>query len=338
MIQVRRRAFLSFLAFSLATLRLACSSDGGDATNTGGALDTTAQAQDSDASQATAADLPDVIVTYSVLASIVRELVEGVADVVTIIPDGRNPHDFEPSAKDIEAINNAAFVVANGLGFDEGLDASLEKLRDEKGPVFFVGERVTVREMAKENSDHNGDGNDHSDDHHRDDHHGDGDPHVWMSPATMIEMLPELADELGAVLGTDLSASLAAVTADLTALDAEVAAIMSGVKKCELVTGHHEMGYFAERYGCELIGAIIPSTTTTAEASAGELAKLKEVILEHGTKVVFVTLGTPQAVAAQIAKETGASLVELPTDSMGTATSYAEFMKSIANRIADALK
>jgi zinc/manganese transport system substrate-binding protein len=159
-----------------------------------------------------------------------------------------------------------------------------------------------------------------------------------MSPATMIEMLPELADELGAVLGTDLSASLAAVTADLTALDAEVAAIMSGVKKCEFVTGHDEMGYFAGRYGCELIGAIIPSTTTTAEASAGELAKLKEVILEHGTKVVFVTLGTPRAVAAQIAKETGASLVELPTDSMGTATSYAEFMKSIANRIADALK
>ena len=334
MIQVRRRAFLSFFACSLATLGLACSSDGGDATDTGGALDTTAQAQDSDASQATAADLPDVIVTYSVLASIVRELVEGVADVVTIIPDGRNPHDFEPSAKDIEAINNAAFVVANGLGFEQGLDASLEKLRDEKGPVFFVGERVTVREMAEGH----GDGDDHSDDHHSDDHHGDGDPHVWMSPATMIEMLPELADELGAVLGTDLSASLAAVTADLTALDAEVAAIMSGVKKCELVTGHHEMGYFAERYGCELIGAIIPSTTTTAEASAGELAKLKEVILEHGTKVVFVTLGTPQAVAAQIAKETGASLVELPTDSMGTATSYAEFMKSIANRIADALK
>lgn len=318
MIQFRRRAFLSFFAFSLATLGLACSNDGGDATETGGALDTTAQAQDSDASPAPAADLPDVIVTHSVLASVVRELVEGVADVVTIIPDGQDPHDFEPSAKDIEAINNAAFVVANGLGFEEGLDASLEQLRDEKGPVFFVGEHVTVLKMADE--------------------HGDGDPHVWMSPASIIEMLPDLADELGAALGTDLSASLTAVTADLTALDAEVAAIMSGVEKCELVTGHDEMGYFAERYGCELIGAIIPSTTTTAEASAGGLAKLKEVIVEHDAKVVFVTVGTPQAAAAQIAKETGASLVELSTASMGRAASYADFMKSVANRIADALK
>jgi zinc/manganese transport system substrate-binding protein len=113
---------------------------------------------------------------------------------------------------------------------------------------------------------------------------------------------------------------------------------MSGVGECELVTGHDELGYFADRYGCETIGAVIPSLTTTSEASAGELVALKDTIAEHGAKVIFTSLGTPQAVTEQIAKETGVEIVELATHVMGTATSYAEFMRTVANQIADALK
>jgi zinc/manganese transport system substrate-binding protein len=138
-------------------------------------------------------------------------------------------------------------------------------------------------------------------------------------------------------LNTNLDAALAAVTAELTALDEEIAALFAEIDTCELVTGHDELGYFADRYGCEMIGAIIPSSTTTSEASAGELAELKDIIAEHGAKVVFTSLGTPQDVAAQVAKETGVELVELSTHVMGAAGSYAEFVRSFARQIASAL-
>jgi zinc/manganese transport system substrate-binding protein len=320
------------IAFTLGTLGMSCASD--DTTNNDDTIATTTAPT---TTEAPAIDLPDVVVTYSVLASVVSDLVDGVADVVTIIPDGQDPHDFEPSAKDLETINNAVFVVANGLQFEEGLETPLERLHDDGGPVFFVGEHITVRKMSE------GDGHGHShgdekaaaDDHAHD--HGGVDPHLWLSPGTMLEMLPALAAELATALDTNLDAALAEVTAELTALDEEIAALFAALDKCELVTGHDELGYFADRYGCETIGAVIPSSTTTSEASAGELAKLKDVITEHGATVVFTSLGTPQDVAAQVAKETGATLVELSTHVMGGAGSYAEFVRTFATQIADAL-
>ncbi|MFZ8967234.1 MAG: ABC transporter substrate-binding protein, partial [Ilumatobacteraceae bacterium] len=71
------------LVASLAVLGLSCSSDTSRDTASGNA----------DATNATS---PTVVVTYSILAAVVRELLAGVADVVTVIPDGQDPHDFEP--------------------------------------------------------------------------------------------------------------------------------------------------------------------------------------------------------------------------------------------------
>lgn len=312
---LRARIAAPFVCLSFAAVGLSCSSNAAETVETTAAPVTTL---------APVVDLPDVVVTYSILAAVVSELVAGVADVVTIIPDGQDPHDFEPSAKDIEVINNASYVVANGLNFEEGLEASLEKLHDDGGPVFFVSDHITVREMSEEG------GHDHD--------HGAGDPHLWLSPGTMLEMLPALTSELGTALNVDLSTALASITASYTALDSEIAGIMSAVETCELVTGHDELGYFADRYGCETIGVVIPSSTTTSEASAGELAELKEVIAEHGAKVLFTSLGTPQDVSEQISKETGVVIVELSTHVLGASASYAEFMRLVANQLADALQ
>jgi zinc/manganese transport system substrate-binding protein len=330
---LRARIAAPFVCLSFAAVGLSCSSNAADTVETTAAPVTTL---------APVVDLPDVVVTYSILAAVVSELVAGVADVVTIIPDGQDPHDFEPSAKDIEVINNASYVVANGLNFEEGLEASLEKLHDDGGPVFFVSDHITVREMSEEGGHDHDHGDEKKDDEAKDDDHdhdhGAGDPHLWLSPGTMLEMLPALTSELGTALNVDLSTALASITASYTALDSEIAGIMSAVETCELVTGHDELGYFADRYGCETIGAVIPSSTTTSEASAGELAELKEVIAEHGAKVLFTSLGTPQDVAEQISKETGVVIVELSTHVLGASASYAEFMRLVANQLADALQ
>jgi zinc/manganese transport system substrate-binding protein len=261
------------------------------------------------------------VVTYSVLGSVVEQLVGDLATVRVIIPDGQDPHEFEPSAKDIESLNNADLVVANGFDFEEGLEQTIDQAIDSGVNVFMVGDHITVREMSKE------------DDHD----HGAYDPHLWLSPAAMLEMLPALADAISTATGADLTSQLAVLQSEFTALDTQIKETIDGIT-CELVSGHDELGYFADRYGCEVIGAIIPSLSTTSEASAGELAALKVEVEEHGVPAIFTGLGTSQSVADQLASELGVKAVTLSTHFLDGAVNYRDFMLRLTQQIADALR
>jgi zinc/manganese transport system substrate-binding protein len=273
----------------------------------------------SDTTTEAGSERPTVVVTYSVLGSIVEQLVGDAATVTTLIPDGQDPHEFEPSAKDIESLNNANIVVSNGLDFEEGLEETLENAKTAGVNVFMAGDHITVRELSDEGHDH-----------------GSFDPHLWLSPAAMLEMLPELSETIGVAIGVDLSVQLETLVAELTALDTEIQEIISGIK-CELVSGHDEMGYFADRYGCEVIGAVIPSLSTTSETSAGELADLKAEVEAHGVPAIFTGLGTSPDVAEQLAAELGVKAVTLSTHFLDGAADYQEFMLRMVNQIAEAL-
>lgn len=284
--------------------------------------------------------LPVVAVTYSVLAEAVAPLLEGVADMLVVIPNGQDPHDYAPSARDVERLSSSAMIIANGLNLEEGLDEVIDRLEADGVPVFRVSDHVTLLELGDDDHDH-GHGHSHGHSHghdKKDDHdHGPEDPHVWTDPLTMAEMLPALGRELAAVLGIDLGAAVSAAVAEMQAIHAEAVGIMETVSDCTLVTGHDSMQYFARRYGCEVIGAVIPSLSTGAEASAGELAALRRVASAAGVKAIFTELGTPQRVAEQIAREVGVSLVELSTHVVPAGGGYRGFVLDLARDIAEAL-
>ena len=271
-----------------------------------------------------AVELPVVVVTYSVIGDVVAQLVGDKAVVNVLIPDGQDPHEFQPSAKDIETLSNAAIVVSNGLDFEEGLEDVLENVINLGNKVFMVGEHITVLKTKE------------ADDHEHD--HGGVDPHLWLSPGTMLEMLPALTSALSDALGIDLANSSVALTTNLEELDKEIQQTISGLQDCNLVSGHDEMGYFAARYGCQIIGAIIPSFTTTSEATAGELADLKKLIDQYKVAAIFTGLGTNPAVADQLAKELGIKAVTLSTHYLDGANNYQEFMLRMVTQIAEALK
>ena len=279
------------------------------------------------ATDSVVADLPVIAVTYSIIGDIVSQLVGDNATVNVVIPDGQDPHDFQPSAKDIEIINNAALVVSNGLEFEEGLEEVLENIADSGGNIFMVGDHITVRKIE--------DGDEHNDEH-SDEHTGD-DPHLWLSPATMLEMLPALTTALSEATGADLSAEATDLTTKLQVLDGEVESIIKSLDECKLVSGHDEMGYFADRYGCEVIGVIIPSFTTTSEATAGELAELKKLVEQNKVPAIFTGLGVSPDTANQLAKELGIEAVTLSTHYLNDAANYQGFILNLTNQIAEAL-
>ncbi len=304
-------------AFITLTVFASCSSSGDSTSTNESSTETT--------SDSVVAELPVITVTYSVIGDIVSQLVGKNATVNVVIPDGQDPHEFQPSAKDVETINNAALVVSNGLDFEEGLEEVLENIADSGGNIFMLAEHITVREIEEDD--------DHGDEHG----HGGGDPHLWLSPATMLEMLPALTIALSEATGADLADEATALTTKLQGLDREVESIIGSLGECNLVSGHDEMGYFADRYGCEVIGVIIPSFTTTSEATAGDVAKLKEQVAQYKVPAIFTGLGVSPDTATQLAKELGIKAVTLSTHYFDGAANYQEFILKLTKQIAEAL-
>ena len=272
---------------------------------------------------------PIIVVTYSVLGSVVLDLVGDAADVTILIPDGQDPHDYQPSARDIETINNADIVVTNGLDFEEGLEDVLASAMDNGVSVYMVGENITVREPDEDLAE---EGHAEEDGHA----HGAGDPHLWLSPLSFTEALPSLTTAINEATGLSIDETTA--LDQLTQLDDEITEVIGGISSCVLVSGHDEMGYFADRYGCTVIGAIIPSFSTTSEATAKQIADLKVLATSNNVKAVFTGLGTPTEVSEQLASELGIAAVSLSTHYLNGAANYREFMLNLANQIAEALR
>lgn len=284
----------------------------------------------------TRGDGPTIAVTTPILGSLVRDLVGDQANVVVAMPNGADPHDYSPSAKTVATINNADLIVENGLDLEEGLHDVLENARADGVPVFTATDHVTLREVTG--------GNEHADEaDHADegeaahDHEGD-DPHIWMDPIAMRDMVRALAPVLDRDLGLRVAARGTDLAGRLDALDAQVTGLLAGIPPAErkLVTGHESMGYFADRYHLEIVGALLPSLSSQAEASAANLAALRALVQREGVPVIFNEVGTPEGVADAVAKESGARVVDLPTHTLPDDGSYFTFITDAATTIRDA--
>jgi zinc/manganese transport system substrate-binding protein len=272
-----------------------------------------------------------IVVSYSVLGSLVRELVGEDFQVKVSIPNGLDVHEWEPSAKDIESINKAELVVVNGLGLEGGMEKALNRAKASGVRFFIASDHIAVRHVGPGEGIPSGD---------PDQAIGAADPHIWTNPLVMKSVVDALAVELKADFGRDYSAKAAEMDGRLDALDAqikaEVAALPEGKRK--LVTGHESLGYFAQAYGFKLVGAVVPSLSSEAESSAAELSALKDTIRASGASVIFSETGTPRQVVDSLAKEAGVKTVQLGTHALPADGSYYSFERELAGTILEGLR
>ncbi|MGA2160367.1 MAG: metal ABC transporter substrate-binding protein [Dehalococcoidia bacterium] len=272
-----------------------------------------------------------IAVTYSILGSVVKELVGDKATVIVSIPNGLDPHEWEPSAKDIEVINKADLVIENGLGLEGGMQKTLETAKSNGVRFFTASDYITVRHVGLGEGIPSGD---------PDQALGAADPHLWMDPVGMKSVVSALVPVLMKDLDMDVTVQAQDLEARLDALNNQVVTTVAAIPQDDrkLVTGHESMGYFAQRYGFKLVGVIVPSLSSQAEVSAADLAALKKAINDNHVKAVFTELGTSPAVAKAIGDETGVKVVELTTHALPSDGSYFTFMSDLATVIANALK
>lgn len=272
-----------------------------------------------------------IAVTYPVLGSLVRELAGDDFVVDVPMPNGMDPHEWEPSARDIAQIGQAALVVRNGLGLEGGMEKSLAAVQASGKPVFVAADHIDVR-LVKPGQGIPGDD--------ADQRPGAADPHLWLDPQAMKAVVLALAADIKSRLGVDLDARARALAGRLDQLDARIAAAAAALppERRVLVTGHESLGYFAERYGFVLVGAIVPSLSSQAEVSAAEMAALKSRIADKRVPAIFTELGTPPKVARALADELRLKAVPIGTHALPADGSYFTMMEQLSDAIVGALR
>ena len=315
-----------------------------------------------------------VVVTTNILGDVVGQLIGGQAEVVTIMPVGADPHDFQASAQEVDQLLEADALIVNGGGFEEGLLDVIGSAVDAGVPVFEATASVETIEFAEDGHRHRGEehgdedgdhveGEEHGDeegDHDEGEEHGDEegdhdehgpegvDPHFFTDPTRMADAVRGIAGFLRIeVSGLDEAALDEAVDdylVELDALDAEVEQLVAAIpeERRVLVTNHGVFGYFADRYGFEVVGAVVPGGTTAESASAGELADLAEVIEQEGVPAIFADTSSSADLVETVAAEVGdIAVVELYSESLGGPGSdgetYLDMVRTNASRISDAL-
>jgi zinc/manganese transport system substrate-binding protein len=305
----------------------------------------------SSAGGASGSGTPTIAVTTNILGDVVENLTGGLAEVEVVMPANADPHEFQPSAQDAATVREADVLVANGAGFEEGLEDTIHGAEDDGVVVFEAIDHVDTLEAGEDAHADEAGGESAGDAAEEGDDHADEgvDPHFFTDPARMAAaaeaLAAFLADEVPALDTDAFRDQAASYVAELRALDGEVEATLSSVpaERRKLVTNHDVFTYFADRYGFAVVGAVIPATTTQAAPSGGEIDELAATVSAEGVPAIFADTSSPEELANTLASEVGGDVevVELYSESLGEAGSgadtYLGMVRTNATRISEAL-
>ena len=256
-----------------------------------------------------------VVATTTQVADLVRQVGGARISVDGMLRPGGDPHDYEPRPSDVAAVARAGLVLRSGGEVDDWLGDVVDNAGGDAEVVSLIDSVDRI----------------------------DDDPHWWQDPRNAERAVRTIRARLTKLDPAGRSVyrrNAARLERRLRVLDAGIAACVGRVPKDRrrIVTTHDALGYFARRYGVEVVGAVIPSLSTQAQASAGDGQKLVDQIRREHVRAVFPESSVNPDIERAIAREAGASVGgELYADSLGPKGSAGEtYVRALASD-ADAL-
>jgi zinc/manganese transport system substrate-binding protein len=242
----------------------------------------------------------EVVATTTQVADITRNVTGEKAEVHGILTPNADPHDYEPRPSDAAALAGAEVVVTSGGEADAWVDELIESSGSDAQVIDLLGVVPVIRSDG-----------------------GDVDPHWWQDPRNAVAAAETIRDELSEADPADAAAyeeNAAAYISAIQRADRGVAGCMRFLPDSarKLVTSHDSLGYLADRYDIEVVGAAVPALSTQAQPSSGETADLVELIKQENVSAVFGESGLSGDLENAIADEADVAVGgDLYADALG---------------------
>lgn len=244
-----------------------------------------------------------IVTTIYPLADFTQQVAGEYADVKNLVPPGVEPHDWEPTPKDMELIQKADVFIYNGGGFEGWVPDALKSTSQSKRVVVETIQGIDLLEAPEgEEKAHESEGEEHT---HLD-------PHVWLDPVLAQKQVTSIQEALMKADPTHQDAyqrNAAAYLEKLKQLDQKFSTTLANIQRKEFVTQHAAFGYLAKRYHLKQIP--IAGLSPDVEPSPAKLVEIVKFAKEHQVKTIFFETLTAPKVAETVAKEIGATTAVL---------------------------
>lgn len=272
-----------------------------------------------------AADKLKVSVTFNAMKEFTEAVGRDKVEISTIIPDGTEPHDFEPKAQDLAGLSTAKVFVYSGFGMESWADKAIQSANN---PDLVTVEASKGAEPIK-NTDPG-----------EIEEHGQYDPHIWLSLKGAETEVTNIKDGLVKADPSnkeDYERNCKDFVSKLESLYAEYDAKFKSVSKKSFVTGHAAFGYLCRDFGLEQNS--VEDVYAEGEPSAQQLADLVKYCKEHKVATVFAEEMASPDVSKALADEVGAKVETIYTVESGEDDkTYLERVESNLSKIYDSLK
>lgn len=208
------------------------------------------------------------------------------AEVINIVPAGAEPHDYEPTAKDLAKMQNSRLIILNGGGLEAWSDNLKKNIDNKKTKIITAG----VESDATTNMD----------------------PHAWLAPLLAQKIVDRIAQGLEQADPPNKNYYQTNAEALKNKLDDIHKNYKQGLTNCaqkNIITSHAAFGYLASNYGFKQIP--ITGLSPDAEPSPAELARIIKFSKDNGIKYVFFERLTNPKLAQTVAREIDAKTLEL---------------------------
>lgn len=259
-----------------------------------------------------------VAVSIQPQKSFVERIAGDLVETVVMVPPGQSPTTYEPTTGQLQQLSNSAVFFTIGVPFEQSfiplLKQNLPELRITATDTSTPKRRFVTSHAHEED----------------DEEHEDGaiDPHIWMSPISVISQAEIMADELAEIdpdHAQEYYDNLESFTAELEQLDQELSQLLSPLAGENLLVYHPAFGYFADRYGLKQKAV----ETGGKEPSPRQLEQLVEEARDDEVSVIFVQPEFDASSAQVIADAVGAQVVIMGS----LEENYVENLRSLAQKL-----
>ncbi|ABX13551.1 metal ABC transporter substrate-binding protein [Nitrosopumilus maritimus] len=264
-----------------------------------------------------------VISSFDPLHEFVQNIGQDKVDAILLVPVGVEPHDWEPTIKDVQKMQISDMIIINGIGFEDWVDKLDEN--NYQGNIVDTSNGILVKEYEED---------EHMDEPNRE----TGDPHIWLNPVFAKIQVQNIADEFSKHDPENqqyYQSNAESYIQELTLLDLQIRNDLSNCNS-DFIAFHDAFSYFADEYDLHQ-HTILSSTDPHGEATAKTLENVISTAKEHNIKIIFSEETVDTRTSETIAHEIGGQVLVLSPLEIASEGTYISKMKQNLENLQEAL-